>query len=161
MTEHKNYHKFLKTLQHHVTLLKTQDGDVPTTRYVLMNYFHLYSTLITVQVHYTSIINYLRLQNCLYLIYLPQSSLRIFKFGYPALNIVINSRPQSCALIICITLFSLQFLLRYGHPAKITESSTSIMRDYNNGHIEASLLCTMYCGCATSTTQDYLQVSPS
>ena len=61
-------HKFLKIWQRHVTLLKTQDGDVPTTRNILVNN----STLITVQVHYTAIINYLSLQNRLYLIYWPQ-----------------------------------------------------------------------------------------
>ena len=48
-------HKFMKTLQHHVTLLKTQDGDVPTTINVLVNSFRHYSTLIAVQVHYDAI----------------------------------------------------------------------------------------------------------
>ena len=43
-------HIFLKTWKCHVTLLKTQDGDVPKTRNTLVNYLHFPLTHITVQV---------------------------------------------------------------------------------------------------------------
>ena len=151
----------MKTWQRHIILLKTQDEDVPTTRNVFVNYFHRHSTLIYVQVNYTTTQNDLIPQKHLYLIYFIQSSLWILKYGYPASKIVINSRPPSRALILCITPFYLKFLLRYGHPNTISYSFSGIMRYYTNGHIGISPLCTVACGCATSTTGTYIQVSPS
>ena len=117
---------------HHVTLLKTQDGDVPTTINVLVNSFHCHSTLIAVQVHYDTIQNDLIINEHIHLIYCLQSSLRLFKSGYPASNIVINSSPSSPALILYITLFYLQLLMSYGQPTAISDSSTGIIRYTKN-----------------------------
>ena len=107
---------FLKTWQRHVTSLKTQYGDVPTTRNNFVDFLHHHLICIVVQVHYTSIQKDLILQNHPYLINCLQSSLRILKYGYPASNIVINSIPYSCALILCITPLYLQYLMTYGLP---------------------------------------------
>ena len=153
-------YKCMKTWQRHITLLKTQDGDLSTTRNVLVNSFHIHSTIISVQVNYTEIWNNLSLQKNIYLVYFLQSSLRIFKSGYPVVNIVINSRPSSCAIILCINLLSTQFLMRYGHPTTIYESSAGTMKGCKNGHIDASPILTIYHVRATSTTKTYLQVSP-
>ena len=72
------HHKFLKTWQLQLALLKTQDGYVPTTRNALVNYLHLQLTRISVQVHYATIWNELSLQKHPYFIYFLQSSLWIF-----------------------------------------------------------------------------------
>ena len=99
----KTIYTFLKTWQRHVTLLKTQDGDIPTARSALVNSLHWPLTHIVVQVLYTAIQNNLIPHNRHYLIHWLQSSLRIFKSGYPSLSIVINSIPSSCSLILFIT----------------------------------------------------------
>ena len=112
-------HTFLKTWQLHMTLLKTQDGGVLTTRNTLMNYLHHPLTHITLQVLCTAIQNYLSPQKHHYFIYYLLKSLRIFKFGYPASNIVITSSPSSRTLILCVTPFSSQSLKTYGNPITI------------------------------------------
>ena len=90
VTSFTKIHKFLTTWQHHVTFLKTQDGDVPAIENTLVDYFHNHSTLIADWVHYTAILNDLSLQKYFCLIYCLQSSLRILKSMYLASNIVIN-----------------------------------------------------------------------
>ena len=150
----------MKTRQRHVTLLKTQDGDVPTTRNILVNYLHCPLTHINVQVIYTSIQNNLSLQEHPYSIHFLQSSLRILKFGYTASKIVITSSPSSVALILCITPFSSQSLTTYGRPVTISESSAGIMNHTINGYIDTFLIRTLDHGCATNTTQTHQHVSP-
>ena len=129
-----------ETWQRHVNSQKTQDGDIPTTW----------------QVHYTAIQNNLILQENIYLIYWLHSSLWILKYGYPTLNIVINSRPTSHAFILCINPFSSPCLMGYGHPTSILGYTAGIMRGSTNGHIVKSPSV-----CAISTTGNYLQVPPT
>ena len=143
-----------------MNLLKTQDGDVPTTRNSLVNYLHLQLTCIAVQVYYTAIRNNLILHNHTYFIYCLQLSLNILKSGYPASNIMINSSLSSRALIIFITPFSSKSLISYGKPNKTSESSVGIMRHTKNGYIDTFLLFTMARGSATNTTQTHLYVPP-
>ena len=102
----KKLHKFLKTWQFHVNLLQTQYVDVPTTINTLVNYSRRPLTHIAVHVLYASIQSYLIHHKRHYLIYYPQTFLRIFKFGYTASNIVITSSPLSCTLILYVTPFS-------------------------------------------------------
>ena len=100
-------HTFLKTWQHHVDLLQTQDGDVLTIINTLVNSLHRPLTHICVQVLYTAIQSNLIPHKHHYLIYYLQSSLQIFKFGYLVWNIVMTSILLSRALIICVTPFFL------------------------------------------------------
>ena len=119
VTSLKKKHDFLKTWQRHVTLLRTQDGGMPTTRKFPVNVLHHPSTHITVQVLYTAIQNGSSLHEHPYLIYFLQSYLRILISGYPASNIVITSSPSSSVFIIYMIPFSLQSLTTYEHPITI------------------------------------------
>ena len=84
----------MKIWQRHMTLLKTKDREVMTTRNTLVNYLHLLLTHIIIKLIYTAIQNNLSSHKYHYLIYCLQSSLRILKFGYPSSNIVITSIPS-------------------------------------------------------------------
>ena len=143
-----------------MTLLKTQDGGVLTTRNTLMNYLHHPLTHITLQVLCTAIQNYLSPQKHHYFIYYLLKSLRIFKFGYPASNIVITSSPSSRTLILCVTPFSSQSLKTYGNPITIQDSSVYSMKNTTNGYIDVLSLRTLAYGCATNTRQIHQHKSP-
>ena len=53
-----------------------------------------------------------------------------------------------------------QFLMTYGHPTKILDSSAGIMRHTTNGYIYTLPLRTMARGRATNTMQTHIHVSP-
>ena len=90
---------------------KIQDEDVPTTINTLVYYSHLPLTHITVQVLCTNIQSNLIPHNNNYWIYNLWTLLQVFKFGYQASNIVINSSLSSRAFILCVTPLFLQFLM--------------------------------------------------
>ena len=142
-----------------MTLLKTQGGYVPTTINTLVNYFCIPLTRIAVQVLYAAIQNDLIPHNYHYFIYCLQPSLRIFKFGYLASNIVITSRPLSRALILCITPFPSQSLMTYGHPINILESSVGIMKNTMNGYIYELLISTLAYRRVRNNTQTHQHAS--
>ena len=133
---------------------------MPTTRNTLVNYLHLHLTHISIQVHYTAIQNNFSLHKHHYLIYFLQSSLWILKFGYPALNIIITLSLSSRALKLCITSFSSQSLVTYGHPITTSESSAGIMKHTTNGYIDAFPIRKIAHGHANNTTQTHQHVSP-
>ena len=116
---------------------------MPITINTLVDYSHRPLTHIAVQVLYTVIQSDLSPHKHHYLIYYPRTFLRILKFGYLALNIMINSSPSSHALIICVTPFSAQYLTIYGHPIKNLESSVGTMKNTKNGYIDVFSLHTI------------------
>ena len=151
----------LKIWKLHVTLLNIKDGDVPITRNTIVNYNHLPSTHIVVQVLYTIIQSKLIPYKHHYLIYYLQTFLLILKFRYPALNIVINSSPSSRVSILCVTPFSSQSLTIYGLRIKISESSVVTMNNTVNGYIYAFFLSALSHVYATSFTWTHQHASPS
>ena len=153
-------HTCLKTWQRHVTLLQTQDGVMPTTMNTLVNSSHFPITHISVQLLYTAIQSNLIPHKHQYLIYYLQAFLRILKFEYPDLNIVINSSLSSHTLVLYVTPFSSQSLTAYGHPITVLDSSVGKMKNATNGYIETFLLRTLDHGRAMNTTQKHQNASP-
>ena len=151
----------MKSWQCHVTLLKIQEGDVLTTINTLMNSFHLPSTHIAVHVIYNTTQNDLRPRKHNYLIYYIRKFLQILKSGYPALNIVINSRPLSCALKLCVTPFSSKSLTSYGLTIIMLENSIDTMNNTTNGYINTLWISILVLGHATNITRTKQHVSPS
>ena len=92
-------------------------------------------------------------------IYYLQTFLRIFKFGYLASTIVINSSLSSCALKLCAFTFSLQSLTIYGPSITISESSVGTIKNTENGYIDTCLLSTLALGLTKHITRTNLHAS--
>ena len=130
-----------------------------TTINNLVNYFHCPLTHISVQLLYTAFPSNLMLHKYHYLIYYLRTFLRIFKFGYLASTIVINSSLSSCALKLCAFTFSLQSLTIYGPSITISESSVGTIKNTENGYIDTCLLSTLALGLTKHITRTNLHAS--
>ena len=133
---------------------------VPTTRNNLVNYLHIPLTHINVKLLYKTLHNDLSPRKHNYFIYYPRPFLLISKFGYPALNIVINSSTPPCALKPCVTPLSLQSLMIYGIPITIFEHSIGTTKNITNGYIDTFLISTLALGHATNITKTNQHKSP-
>ena len=139
VTSFTKIHKFLTTWQHHVTFLKTQDGDVPTTRGFFPSPLNTHCCTSTLKRH-PKLLKYT--EASLFDVF-PTVIFLAIEIWVSSLKYCDKLKPLSCALILCITLFSPQFLMSYGQPTTILEYSAGIMRDTMIGHIDSSPLRTM------------------
>ena len=133
---------------------------MPTTCHTLVNYLHHILICIILQVKDSVLQNDLIPQMHHYFIYHLWTFLRIFKFGYLASNIAINSSKLYCALKPCVTPFSSQHLTIYGLPITILENYVGTMRNITIGHTDKFWLSTMVLGHTTNITRTNQDTSP-